>query len=124
MPYSDILYDKRDAIATITLNRPQAMNACTIKTYDEMLDALRDAEADDSVRVVVLTGAGRAFCAVTTSRKSFSTPSFATPNLPSALWSRNGASIAPSRSICLSPIRSPPSRPSTAPPSATDATSR
>ncbi|MGC1400062.1 enoyl-CoA hydratase/isomerase family protein, partial [Candidatus Binatus sp.] len=63
MPYNDILYDKRDAVATITINRPHAMNAATIKTYDEMVDALRDAEADDSVRVVVLTGAGRAFCA-------------------------------------------------------------
>ena len=58
MPYTDILYDKRDSVATITLNRPQVMNACTIKTYDEIIDALRDAEADDAVRVVVLTGAG------------------------------------------------------------------
>lgn len=63
MAYSDILYDKRDAVATITINRPQAMNAATIKTYGEMTDALRDAERDDSVRVVVLTGAGRGFCA-------------------------------------------------------------
>src|ERR1700683_4604507 len=63
MPYSDILYDKRDAVATITINRPHAMNAATIKTYDEMIDALHDAEADDSGRVVVRTGAGGAFFA-------------------------------------------------------------
>ena len=76
MPYNDILYDKRDAVATITLNRPQVMNACTIKTYDEMLDALRDAEADDSVRVVVLTGAGRGFCAGDDVKEIFLNPEF------------------------------------------------
>src|SRR5260221_5881406 len=76
MPYSDILYDKRDAVATITINRPHAMNAATIKTYDEMIDALRDAEADDSVRVVVLTGAGRAFCAGDDVKEIFLNPEF------------------------------------------------
>jgi len=124
MPYSDILYDKRDAIATITINRPHAMNAATIKTYDEMIDALRDAEADDSVRVVVLTGAGRAFCAGDDVKEIFLNPEFRDANPPSAPWSRNGASIARSRSTCSSLIRSRPSRRSTAPPSATAATSR
>jgi 2-(1,2-epoxy-1,2-dihydrophenyl)acetyl-CoA isomerase len=76
MPYSDILYDKRDSVATITLNRPQVMNACTIKTYDEILDALRDAEADDAVRVVVLTGAGRGFCAGDDVKEIFLNPEF------------------------------------------------
>ena len=76
MPYNDILYDKRDAVATITINRPHAMNAATIKTYDEMIDALRDAEADDSVRVVVLTGAGRAFCAGDDIKEIFLNPEF------------------------------------------------
>ncbi len=63
MAYSDILFDKRDSVATITLNRPQVMNACTIRSYAEIADALHDAERDDSVRVVVITGAGRGFCA-------------------------------------------------------------
>ena len=80
MPYNDILYDKRDSIATITINRPHAMNAATIKTYDEMIDALRDAEADDSVRVVVLTGADARSAQGTTSRRFFSIPNFATPS--------------------------------------------
>src|SRR5271167_3858664 len=82
MAYNDILYDKRDAVATITINRPHAMNAATIKTYDEMIDALRDAEADDSVRVVVLTGAGRAFCAGDDVKEIFLNPEFrdAKPN--------------------------------------------
>src|SRR5580658_990817 len=63
MAYTDILFDQRDSIATITINRPQAMNAGTIKTWAEIADAFHDAERDDAVRVVVLTGAGRAFCA-------------------------------------------------------------
>ena len=53
----------RDGIATITLNRPEKLNAFTGTMREELLEALRACERDDSVRVVVLTGAGRAFCA-------------------------------------------------------------
>jgi enoyl-CoA hydratase/carnithine racemase len=74
MAYSDILYDKRDAVATITLNRPQVMNACTIKSYGEIADALHDAESDRAVRVVVITGAGRGFCAGDDVREIFLNP--------------------------------------------------
>jgi enoyl-CoA hydratase/carnithine racemase len=74
MPYSEILFDKRDTIATITINRPQVMNACTINTYAEIADALRDAEADDSIKVVVLTGAGRGFCSGDDVREIFLNP--------------------------------------------------
>lgn len=52
-----------DAIATITLDRPAALNALTVPMKRELLDAVRHAEQDRSVRAVVLTGAGRAFCA-------------------------------------------------------------
>jgi len=76
MAYNDILYDKREAVATITINRPQVMNACTVKTYDEMIEALHDAEADDNVRVVVLTGAGRGFCAGDDVKEIFLNPEF------------------------------------------------
>ena len=76
MAYSDIFYDKRDAVATVTINRPQAMNAATIQTYREMTDALRDAERDDSIRVVVLTGAGRGFCAGDDVKAIFLNPEF------------------------------------------------
>jgi 2-ketocyclohexanecarboxyl-CoA hydrolase len=62
MSYQDILYDKRDGIATITINRPQVLNAFRAQTVEEMIAALRDADADETVGVVVLTGAGdRAF---------------------------------------------------------------
>jgi enoyl-CoA hydratase/carnithine racemase len=76
MAYEEILYDKRDAVATITINRPQVMNACTIKTYGEIGDALRDAARDDAVRAVVVTGAGRGFCAGDDVKAIFLNPEF------------------------------------------------
>ncbi len=76
MEYGDIIYEKRDGIATITINRPQVLNACTPKTYTEIIDALRDAERDDAVRVVVLTGAGRGFCSGDDVREIFLNPEF------------------------------------------------
>jgi 2-ketocyclohexanecarboxyl-CoA hydrolase len=64
MPYDDILYDKRDGVATITINRPSVLNAFRAKTVEEMLEAVHDADYDNGVGVVVLAGAGdRAFSA-------------------------------------------------------------
>ncbi len=63
MEYKDILYEKKDGIAKITINRPQAYNAFTANTLREITEALIDAEHDSNVGVVVLTGAGdKAFC--------------------------------------------------------------
>jgi enoyl-CoA hydratase/carnithine racemase len=61
--YQTILYDLADHIATITLNRPEKLNAFTPQMLAEMIDALDHADADDGVRAVIVTGAGRAFCA-------------------------------------------------------------
>jgi enoyl-CoA hydratase/carnithine racemase len=63
VPYSEIEYEVRDGIATITLNRPDRMNAFTLTMRAELIDAFDRVDADDEVRVVVVTGAGRAFCA-------------------------------------------------------------
>ncbi len=63
MDYQEILYDVADRIATVTLNRPDKLNAWTARMYDEVSDAMSSAEADEDVRVIVLTGAGRGFCA-------------------------------------------------------------
>ncbi|MCP2336575.1 enoyl-CoA hydratase-related protein [Actinomadura rupiterrae] len=63
MTYTEIEYEVRDGVATITLNRPQRMNAYTYTMRAEMLDAFDRIDADDDVRVVVVTGAGKAFCA-------------------------------------------------------------
>lgn len=60
--YSDITYDVREQIATIRLTRPEARNGYTLRMSDELEDALRRADRDDDVRVVVLTGAGADFC--------------------------------------------------------------
>ncbi len=62
--YTQIIVDKADGIATITLNRPEKMNAFTRTMQDEIRAAMDDIDADDAVRAVIFTGAGdRAFCA-------------------------------------------------------------
>jgi enoyl-CoA hydratase/carnithine racemase len=63
MEYSEILYAVSDGVATITLHRPDKLNAFTGTMMREMLDALDRVDADDDVRAVVVTGSGRAFCA-------------------------------------------------------------
>jgi enoyl-CoA hydratase/carnithine racemase len=61
--YSEIIYDVADSIATVTLNRPAQLNAFTTTMMREMIDAFDQIDADDSVRAVIVTGAGRGFCA-------------------------------------------------------------
>ena len=61
--YQEIIYEVSDPIATITLNRPKFLNAWTNRMGAEMKHALAQAEEDDSVVVIILTGAGRGFCA-------------------------------------------------------------
>ena len=63
MDYENILFDKSDGIATITLNRPDKLNAYTTEMGDEVTHAFRRVQRDDDVRVIILTGAGKAFCA-------------------------------------------------------------
>jgi len=63
MTYEQILYDVSDGIATITLNRPDRLNAWTPQMEAEVYSAAIRADQDDAVRVIVLTGAGRGFCA-------------------------------------------------------------
>lgn len=63
MNYEQLLYDVRDGIATLTLNRPDKLNAWTSVLEREVRHALTAASADADVRVVILTGAGRGFCA-------------------------------------------------------------
>jgi enoyl-CoA hydratase/carnithine racemase len=60
---STILYEVSDGIATITLNRPERMNAFTTEMRDDLIDAFNKTDADDAVRAVIITGSGKAFCA-------------------------------------------------------------
>lgn len=61
--YQQVTYEARDLVATITLNRPDKLNAWTQKMEEEITAAIRAASADDQVRVIILTGAGKGFCA-------------------------------------------------------------
>jgi len=61
MKYKNILVEKRDQIAIITLNRPEKLNAINVELKNELYQALAELEDDDDVRVVIMTGAGRAF---------------------------------------------------------------
>lgn len=63
MDYQEIRYAVADGVLTITLDRPEKLNAFTVRMMKELLDAFDRADADDAVRVVIVTGAGRAFCA-------------------------------------------------------------
>jgi enoyl-CoA hydratase/carnithine racemase len=63
MANQETLYEVRNHVATITLNRPDKLNAWTAVMDDEVRSSMENAERDDDVRVIVLTGAGRGFCA-------------------------------------------------------------
>jgi 2-(1,2-epoxy-1,2-dihydrophenyl)acetyl-CoA isomerase len=61
--YETIIYEKENGVATITLNRPQALNAFVPEMNKEVMGAFKDGERDKEVRCFMITGAGRAFCA-------------------------------------------------------------
>ena len=63
MAYEQIQYETAEAIATITLNRPDRLNAWTPQMETEVFQAMQAADRDEAVRVIILTGAGRGFCA-------------------------------------------------------------
>jgi enoyl-CoA hydratase/carnithine racemase len=63
MNFDEIIYDKKDRVATVTMNRPEKMNAWTPKMGAEMRSAMMDAERDPNVGAIIVTGAGRAYCA-------------------------------------------------------------
>lgn len=63
MELQDLLYEVTDGIALITMNRPQARNALSPAMIDSLVSAFHEADRDDAVKVIVITGAGNAFCA-------------------------------------------------------------
>src|SRR4051812_26783893 len=63
MDYEQIRYAVADGVATVTLHRPDKLNAFTNQMLEELLDALDRIDEDDDVRAVIFTGEGRAYCA-------------------------------------------------------------
>jgi len=63
MAYSTLSLDITDYILTLTINRPDALNAFTVEMADELIEVFNESSDDDSIRAIVVTGAGRAFCA-------------------------------------------------------------
>jgi enoyl-CoA hydratase/carnithine racemase len=63
MDFAEIIYEKSDRIATVTFNRPEKLNSWTPKMGAEMRAAMMDAERDPAVGAIIVTGAGRAYCA-------------------------------------------------------------
>jgi len=87
MEFNDILYTKENGIATITLNRPESLNALSGGMQREWISAIEDAAVDDDVRVLIVTATGRAFCAggnpkaIDQSRRQEASPDSATTDV-------------------------------------------
>lgn len=101
MQYQDIIYSKEGHIATITLNRPDRLNAFSMEMIDSIERALQDAAGDEQIRVVVITGAGRGFCsgldmkaAVDIGAAVSAAPVFQLPQLPFIALSIDKPTIA------------------------------
>jgi len=99
MSYTDLNYDLVDGIVTVTLNRPDVMNALSPNLEAELHRAFDEADGDHAARVIILTGAGAAFCAgydqaPTDSGKRMSDPTGRTIAEYVELWQRNDAAIA------------------------------
>jgi enoyl-CoA hydratase/carnithine racemase len=74
--FETVLYEKKDSIAYVTLNRPQALNAFSVRMRDDLYEVLQAIKADDEVRVAVIKGAGdKAFCAGADLKEFLSAPS-------------------------------------------------
>ena len=74
MAFTEVLYEVADHVATITLHRPDRLNAATFEMGEQLKDAFALVDEDDDVRVVVVTGAGRAFCAGDDVEKAWGDP--------------------------------------------------
>jgi enoyl-CoA hydratase/carnithine racemase len=95
MNYNDIRYEVADRVASVTLHRPTKLNAFTRLMRDELLNAFERADEDDQVRAVIVTGAGRAFCAGADLSAGASTFSPATREAgPSEAWRDGGGRVA------------------------------
>jgi enoyl-CoA hydratase/carnithine racemase len=105
MNFEAIIYEKQDGIATITLNRPERMNAFNDTMISEWAAALEDARVDGDVRAVIVTGAGRGFCAGADLRSGSGVAEVAASDAPISAadrrnWLRDGVQAVP-RAVSL-----------------------
>src|SRR5215470_15601231 len=91
--FTEILYDVADGVCTITLHRPAKLNAFTVTMMKELIEAFDRTDADDAVRVVIVTGAGRAFCAGADVSGGGQTFDYATPGAPAVREFRDGGGL-------------------------------
>ena len=69
MGYETIILEKQDTVGTLTLNRPERLNAWTTAMNREIIDAISDCNDDPAIGAIIVTGAGRGFCALKATRK-------------------------------------------------------
>ncbi|MCK5517588.1 MAG: enoyl-CoA hydratase/isomerase family protein, partial [Desulfobulbaceae bacterium] len=81
MVYENIIFEKEENIAVITFNRPEAMNALNIRTRAEFTAAVREVEEDDVIKVLILTGSGKAFVAGSDIKEFNATTPYAAHNI-------------------------------------------
>ncbi len=105
MDYEQIRYEVEESILTITLNRPEKLNAFTHTMLEELLDALDRADGDDAVRAIIFTGSGRGFCAgADLSAGSRSFDADARPDRPSGLNRDGGGRLTLRLYECNKPL--------------------
>ncbi len=105
MDYQQIRYEVEESILTITLNRPEKLNAFTHTMLEELLDALDRADGDDAVRAIIFTGSGRGFCAgADLSAGSRSFDADARPDRPSGLNRDGGGRLTLRLYECNKPL--------------------
>lgn len=104
MTYQQILYDVEDSVATITLNRPERLNAFTPTMREEVVQALEQVNADDQVRAVIFTGAGRAFCAGADLGAGGGTFDHSKESIPAAEHRDGGGLLTLAMFKCLKPV--------------------
>jgi len=88
MSYNTIILDIKNAIATLTFNRPDRLNSFTVEMHSEVADAISKIEEDSAIRVLVITGAGRGFCAGQDLSDRAVAPSSEKPDLGESLENR------------------------------------
>ncbi|MGX7679005.1 enoyl-CoA hydratase/isomerase family protein [Jatrophihabitans sp. DSM 45814] len=100
--YDNVLYSVRESVAEITLNRPDKLNAISAAVHRDLLAALKTAGADQQIRSVVISGAGRAFCAGGDIRNPDADSGSVNPrDLASAIWDMPKPVIAKVHGYCL-----------------------